>query len=71
MYVGWGLLHLGVALNVGSAWMVISLAPAAMALHRQVLSEERQLHERFGEVFRRRCETVPRYVRLRRRRRPP
>lgn len=68
MYVGWGLVHLGVAMNVGSVWILGTIAPAAVMLHRQVLREERQLHGLFGEGFLRRCATVPRYVWPRRRR---
>ena len=64
MYVGWALLHLGLAMTAGSAWMLTALVPAAIVLHRQVLREEQQLHERFGEEYRRRCATVPRYVRI-------
>ena len=64
MYVGWDLLHLGLAMNAGSAWTLAALVPAAIVLHRQVLREEQQLYERFGEEYRRRCATVPRYVRI-------
>jgi protein-S-isoprenylcysteine O-methyltransferase Ste14 len=64
MYVGWELLHLGLAMNASSAWMLAALVPAAMVLHRQVLREEQQLYERFGEEYGRRCATLPRYVRV-------
>jgi protein-S-isoprenylcysteine O-methyltransferase Ste14 len=66
MYVGWGLLHLGIATVVGSVWTLATFPPAAVVLHWQVLREEQQLRQRFGEDFRRRCATVPRYARLRR-----
>jgi protein-S-isoprenylcysteine O-methyltransferase Ste14 len=61
MYVGWGLLHLGTALIIGSAWMAATLPPAAAWIHRQVLREERQLRDAFGEEFASRA-TVPRYL---------
>ncbi len=61
MYVGWGLLHLGAALIIGSAWMAATLPLAAAWIHRQVLQEERQLRSAFGEEFAGRA-TVPRYL---------
>jgi protein-S-isoprenylcysteine O-methyltransferase Ste14 len=62
MYVGWGLLHLGATLTVGSAWVVATFPLSAAWLHRQVLQEERWLDAAFGEEFRRWMATVPRYV---------
>jgi protein-S-isoprenylcysteine O-methyltransferase Ste14 len=61
MYVGWGLLHLGAALTIGSAWMAATLPLAAAWIHRQVLQEEHQLRSAFGEEFANRT-TVARYL---------
>jgi protein-S-isoprenylcysteine O-methyltransferase Ste14 len=69
MYVGWGLLHLGAALTVGSAWIAATFPLSAIWLHHQVLGEERQLDDAFGEEFRRWRATVPRYLGFRRPRR--
>jgi protein-S-isoprenylcysteine O-methyltransferase Ste14 len=62
MYVGWGLLHLGAALTIGSAWIAATFPLSATWLHRQVLQEERRLDEAFGKEFRQWRATVPRYV---------
>jgi protein-S-isoprenylcysteine O-methyltransferase Ste14 len=69
MYVGWGLLHLGAALTVGSAWMAATFPLSAIWLHHQILGEERQLDNAFGEEYRRWRATVPRYLGFRRPRR--
>jgi protein-S-isoprenylcysteine O-methyltransferase Ste14 len=62
MYVGWGLLHLGAALTIGSAWVAAGLLPSAAWLHHQVLQEEHWLDTAFGEEFRQWQIAVPRYV---------
>jgi protein-S-isoprenylcysteine O-methyltransferase Ste14 len=62
MYVGWGLLHLGVAVSIGSTWVAASFPPSAAWLHHQVLQEERRLDAAFGEEFRQWRATVPRYL---------
>jgi protein-S-isoprenylcysteine O-methyltransferase Ste14 len=62
MYVGWGLLHLGVAVSIGSTWVAASFPPSAAWLHHQVLQEEQRLDAAFGEQFRQWRATVPRYV---------
>jgi protein-S-isoprenylcysteine O-methyltransferase Ste14 len=66
MYVGWGLLHLGAALTVGSTWMAATFPLSALWLHRQVLGEEHQLDAAFGDDFCRWQAIVPRYVGIRR-----
>jgi protein-S-isoprenylcysteine O-methyltransferase Ste14 len=71
MYVGWGLLHVGAALTVGSAWMVATFPLSAIWLHRDVLQEERRLDDAFEDEFRQWQATVPRYVGFRRLRRAP
>ena len=65
MYVGWALLHLGVGVAAGSAWVVATLPPAASLVHRQVLREERALAATFNEEFGRYRAAVPRYLPLR------
>jgi len=64
MYLGWALLHLGAALVAGSGWLLAAEFPAAWAVHRAVLSEERRLEARFGEEFARYRATVGRYLPL-------
>ena len=65
MYLGWCLLHLGVAAAVGSSWVVATFPPAAAWMHHEVVREERALTARFGEEFKRYCATVPRYFAVR------
>lgn len=62
MYVGWSLLHLGIGLAAGSAWVVATAPLAGVVVHREVLAEERQLEEQFGTSYRRYRATVRRYV---------
>jgi protein-S-isoprenylcysteine O-methyltransferase Ste14 len=66
MYVGWGLVHLGTALTIGSTWVAATFPLSAIWLHRQVLQEERRLADAFGEEFRLWRATVPRYAGFRR-----
>ena len=61
MYVGWALLHLGVGVAAGSAWIVASLPVAVGFLHHQVLREERALAQQFPVEFERYRTAVPRY----------
>lgn len=61
MYVGWALLHLGVGVAAGSAWIVASLPFAVGFLHHQVLREERALAQQFPVEFERYRTAVPRY----------
>ena len=62
MYVGWSLLHLGVGVATGSAWIVVALLPTAASIHRTVRREEDALGRRFGAEFERYRATVPRYL---------
>jgi protein-S-isoprenylcysteine O-methyltransferase Ste14 len=62
MYLGWGLLHLGVGAAARSAWILGTFPVAAMWIHRQVVREERDLDARFGVLFQRYRQAVPRYV---------
>ncbi|WP_104174787.1 isoprenylcysteine carboxylmethyltransferase family protein [Arthrobacter sp. Y81] len=62
MYVGWSLLHLGMGLVRDDAWTIAALPFSAAAVHRQVLREESQLADKFGDRFRCYERSVPRYV---------
>ncbi|HSU37051.1 MAG TPA: isoprenylcysteine carboxylmethyltransferase family protein [Propionibacteriaceae bacterium] len=64
MYLGWALLHLGCALLAGSGWLLAAELPAALVVHRAVLSEERRLEARFGAEFERYRAMVGRYLPL-------
>lgn len=61
MYAGWWLIHLGAGLLQGSAWALLTTPAAALAEHRGVVAEERQLAELFGEDFAAYAGRVPRY----------
>ena len=61
MYVGWSLLQLGIGLASRTAWIVATLPPAALWIHRQVLREERGLTESFGEEYAKYRISTPRY----------
>jgi protein-S-isoprenylcysteine O-methyltransferase Ste14 len=61
MYVGWVLLHLGVGVAGGSAWIIAGLPPAAGCLHRHVKKEEQALAGEFNDEFERYRAAVPRY----------
>jgi len=63
MYVGWWLLHLGVGVWRGSAWVAGTLPAAVLAEHPGVLDEERKLAREFGAEFTEYAERVPRYLR--------
>jgi protein-S-isoprenylcysteine O-methyltransferase Ste14 len=62
MYVGWTMAYLGIALMVGSRWLLILLAPTLAYTHRTVLHEERCLESRFGRDYRQYREHVRRYL---------
>ncbi|HEY4775478.1 MAG TPA: isoprenylcysteine carboxylmethyltransferase family protein [Xanthobacteraceae bacterium] len=62
MYVGLGLIVVGIAVALASDWTLIALGPAAIVLHRGVvLREERYLEGKFGDAYRRYKTRVPRY----------
>ena len=62
MYEGGTLLLIGVALILGSDWMLILLIPALLVLHfGVVLREERYLGVKFGDAYRHCRNEVPRY----------
>lgn len=62
IYVGFSLVHLGISLCLGNAWMVMLLLPALLLVRYGVISrEERYLSLRFGEDYRRYCAQVRRW----------
>ena len=63
MYVGWWLIHLGVGVMRGSAWVAATLPAAALVEHFGVLWEERALDREFGDEFAEYRGRVPRYLR--------
>lgn len=68
MYFGWWLIHLGVGLLRGSAWVAVTLPPAVLVEHfGGSMVEERELAHRFGAEYDRYAERVPRYAGLPRR----
>lgn len=62
MYFGWWLVHLGVGLLRGSAWVTATLPVAVLVEHfAGSLPEERNLAVAFGDDYTRYAERVPRY----------
>ena len=62
MYQGATLLLIGLALILGSDWMLILLVPALLLLHfGVVLREERYLRIKFGQAYEDYLRNVPRY----------
>ena len=68
MYVGFTLAHLGLAAATRNGWMLATCPVSAALVHRWVPREERLLHELFGTEYDAYRATVPRYLRVRRRR---
>jgi protein-S-isoprenylcysteine O-methyltransferase Ste14 len=62
MYLGWALLHLGVGVGSGAAWIVAAVPVAAGWVHRDVLHEERVLDKEFSAEYGRYRRAVPRYL---------
>ena len=62
MYLGWWLIHAGVAMYRGSSWAAATL-PAGMAVeHVGALWEEKALKKEFGPAYGQYMKDVPRYV---------
>lgn len=62
VYLGGLIAILGLALMLGSDWMVILIAPAVLVLHYGVvLREERYLEAKFGAPYLAYKQSVPRY----------
>ena len=63
IYIGFGLIQLGVALLLGSVVILVLLAVFLMSVHFGfILREEQTLAEQFGEVYRDYRTTVPRWL---------
>jgi protein-S-isoprenylcysteine O-methyltransferase Ste14 len=62
MYAGWMLLHLGIGVITRSGWILATVPLAGAAIHRDVVSEERRLTEKFGDEYVQYCATVGRYL---------
>jgi protein-S-isoprenylcysteine O-methyltransferase Ste14 len=62
MYVGWMLIHLGIAILLNSVWLLVSLVIAFVYIHFfEIPAEERELGEKFGEDYRLYSDQVRRY----------
>jgi protein-S-isoprenylcysteine O-methyltransferase Ste14 len=62
MYVGGTAFLLGLAILLASDWMVVMTVILALVLHFGVVKrEERYLEAKFGDVYRRYRDAVPRY----------
>jgi protein-S-isoprenylcysteine O-methyltransferase Ste14 len=71
MYTGWWLIHLGVGMLRGSAWVLATLPVAVLVEHfGGSVAEERELRRRFGAAYTRYAERVPSYAGRPRRRVP-
>ncbi|WP_020522491.1 methyltransferase family protein [Catelliglobosispora koreensis] len=62
MYIGWSLLQLGIGLASRTTWIVATLPPAALWIHRQVVGEERRLTDAFGDDYTQYRRSTPRYL---------
>jgi protein-S-isoprenylcysteine O-methyltransferase Ste14 len=62
MYVGWGLLHLGLGLVGRAGWVVATWPFASASIHRLIMREEAELLVRFPEEFDAYRVRVPRYL---------
>jgi protein-S-isoprenylcysteine O-methyltransferase Ste14 len=62
MYVGWTLMFAGVALILGSVWLLILLPVVLAVTHAAVISEERRLARQFGRQFEGYAARVRRYL---------
>lgn len=62
MYLGWSLLQVGTALATRSPGVLATWPIAALLVHRDVLAEERQLTDRFGDDYVAYAAAAPRYL---------
>ena len=63
MYLGWTALALGIALLVGSVWMVLAVAGAWIYLHAVTIpAEEASLRGAFGDAYRAYSQRVRRWL---------
>jgi protein-S-isoprenylcysteine O-methyltransferase Ste14 len=63
MYLAWSITHLGLALTMRSAWLMVGAALATAAVDREVSEEEAALDVAFGDEFEDYRATTPRYLR--------
>ena len=61
MYLGFGMVQVGLAGATRNAWMLASSPVSAALLHQSILREERWLRERFGNEYDAYRARVPRY----------
>jgi protein-S-isoprenylcysteine O-methyltransferase Ste14 len=65
MYAAMILFLAGLAIALGSDWMLVLVVPAALILHFGVVKrEERYLEAKFGERYRSYMRRVPRYCQM-------
>lgn len=64
MYLGWGLMHLGIGLVRRSAWIVVTVPIAIAVDHRATLHEDAELARAFGDDFDRYRHRRPTVVEL-------
>ena len=63
MYLAGALCHVGIALLLGSLWIVASLVPALVVMHYGVIRrEETYLTGKFGDAYRSYLARVPRWL---------
>ncbi|MFJ4171255.1 methyltransferase family protein [Paenarthrobacter sp. NPDC089714] len=62
MYLGWWLIHAGVAIFRGSSWALATLPAGILVEHLGALWEEKVLLEEFGPTYAEYMQAVPRYV---------
>lgn len=67
MYLGWWLIHVGIGLWRGSAWIAATAPAGVFAEHLGSVAEERMLRSRFPSEYERYAAGVPRYWGRRRR----
>jgi protein-S-isoprenylcysteine O-methyltransferase Ste14 len=63
MYVGGGLVQLGIGIALGNAWIVALLIPVVLLIHYgAILPEERYLERKFGDEYTRFKASVRRWL---------
>ena len=63
MYLGWGLIYLGIGLAVNSAWILALFIPVVAYVHFvDIRKEERRLEEQFGDEYLEYQRRVRRYL---------
>ncbi|MGP0225227.1 methyltransferase family protein [Paenarthrobacter sp. NCHU4564] len=70
MYLGWWMIHAGVAAFRGSPWALVTLPAGMLVEHLGALWEERALQKEFGQPYIEYVREVPRYVGIPRRHEP-